>query len=253
VVQILDFRVTWQTVGVNAKFDFFNDYTENRIYVTYDKPYNNTRWNNTVTEKRLEWLCTLASGDSNGHDSVEKIHEKGGRFAVGAPIPKSHWEVAAGVRCECVDLSIFYMLASRMLGLKTGELVFLYPSPGKVTKESTSSTAREWRMITGDGHAGRHDVDRDHEELLLVDLGGGWNQYEACFKFAHPDKAGNMKTRYYAGGAEVHDTAHDVMKSVCKMTHWTYVTDYRDSGGKLGENICHNPGPSPVDVWNRVP
>ncbi len=59
-----------------------------------------------------------------------------------------------------------------------------------------------------------------------------------------------MKTRYYAGGAEVYNTAEEVMKSVCKTTHWTYITDLRDVGGRIGENICYNPGPSPVDKWN---
>jgi hypothetical protein len=239
------------TVGVSAKFDFFSDFTVNRIYVTYNKPYNGTSWNNTVTEKRLEWLCSLTSGDYNGHDSVEKVHAKGGKYAVGAPIPKSHWEVAGGVRCECVDLSIFYMLASRMLGLKTGELMFLYPLPGKATKESTDSRDRASRLVMGDEHEGRHDVNRDTEELLLVDRSGGWNQYEACFKFTHPDKAGKMKTRYYAGGAGIHDTAHDVMKSVCQKTHWTYVTGHLGSGEQVKESICHKPGPSPVDLWDQ--
>ncbi len=188
VVQIFNLEVIWKTVGVSADFDFFQDFTLNRVYVTYAKPYNGTRWNNTVTEKRLEWLCTVCNGDTNGHDSVMKIHDKGGKYAVGAPEPKSHWQVVEGVRCECIDLSVFYMLASRMLGLKAGELVFLYPMEGKLTKESTSSLERESRFILGEGHEGRHDRDRDTELLLMVDGGNGWNQYEACFKFTHPDK-----------------------------------------------------------------
>jgi hypothetical protein len=252
VVQILDFEVIWASVGVSAKFDFFTDFTVNKIFVTYAKPYNTTRWNNTVTEKRLEWLCTVANSDYNGHDSVEKIHAKGGKYAVGAPIPKSHWEVAGGVKCECIDLSIFYLLASQMLGLKTGELLFLYPLPGKGTKESTSSMDRASRLVTGSAHEGLHDKLEDNESMLLVDGSGGWNQFEACFKFTHPDKAGKSKSRYYAGGAGVHDTKEAVMKSVCQKTHWTYVSGHTGSG-QAAETICSNPGPSPVDVWLTAP
>src|SRR4029079_14968071 len=135
------------------------------------------RWNNTVTEKRLEWLCTLTSGDTNGHDSVKKIHGSSGKYAVGAPIPKHHWEVAGGLRCECIDLSIFYMLASQMLGLRTGELMCVYPLPGKVAKESTSSTDRASRLIMGTEHEEGHGKHSHNEELLMIDGSGGWNQF----------------------------------------------------------------------------
>jgi hypothetical protein len=251
VVQILDFEVFWKSVGVSAQFDFFSDFTKNRIYVTYDKPYDgqNGRWNNTVTEKRLEWLCTLTSGDTYGHDSVKKIHGSSGKYAVGAPIPKHHWEVAGGLRCECIDLSIFYMLASQMLGLRTGELMCVYPLPGKAAKESTSSTDRASRLIMGTEHEEGHGKHSHNEELLMIDGSGGWNQFEACFKFTHPDNSGKMKSRYYAGGAGVYDTPQEVMKSVCKETHWTYVAGHLQSTGQATETICKDPGPSPVDVW----
>jgi hypothetical protein len=248
VVQILDFEVIWSSVGVSAKFDFFTDFTKNPVYVTYAKPYADKRWNNTVTIKRLHWLCTLCKGDTNGHDSVKKIHGASGKYAVGAPIPKSHWEVAGGTRCECVDLSIFYLLASQMLGLRTGELVFLYPLPGKATRESTSSWDRHSRMVLGTEHTERHGKHSDTEQLLMIDGSGGWNQYEACFKFTHPE-SGTMKTRFYAGGAGVHDTAQQVMKSVCQKTEWTYATTPPNDAGQSGERICKDPGPSPVEVW----
>jgi hypothetical protein len=137
-----------------------------------------------------------------------------------------------------------------MLGLKGGELMFLYPLPGKSTKESTSSMDRASRMVMGTEHSDRHAKLSDSEELLLVDRSDGWNQYEACFKFAHPDKAGKTKTRYYAGGAGVHDTAHAVMQTVCQKTHWTYVSGRLVSTGQASETICKDPGPSPVDIWN---
>jgi hypothetical protein len=147
------------------------------------------------------------------------------------------------------------MLAAEMLGLKTGQLVFLYPTPGKGVKESTSPSDRATRKIEGPGHADKsHDVDRPTEVMLLMDRSHGWNAYEACFKFTHPDKAGNMKTRYYAGGALIYDSPRHCMENICLRTHWTFMTDFTEYGAKApGENICWNPGPSPVDIWNYLP
>jgi hypothetical protein len=104
-------------------------------------------------------------------------------------------------------------------------------------------------MMMGTEHKERHGKHSHNEELLMVDGSGGWNQFEATFKFTHPDKTGATKIRYYAGGAGVYDTPQDVMKAVCKETHWTYVAGHVRSTGQATEQICKTPGPSPVDVW----
>jgi hypothetical protein len=108
---------------------------------------------------------------------------------------------------------------------------------------------RASRMILGTEHEEQHGQKHDSEELLMIDGGGGWNQFEATFKFTHPDKTGKMTSRYYAGGAGVYDTPEAVMKDVCKETHWTYVAGRLQSTGQATERICKDPGPSPVDKW----
>jgi hypothetical protein len=244
-VRILDFKIQWKTIGVSVSVTPAE--TSNKMYVTYDTPYNDTPHDNAVTEKRLAQVCGLCDGDTNGHQSVEKIHGSTGDFDLSASIPSQHWEIAGGRTAQCMDLSKFYMLATEMLGLRTGEVVYLYPQPGKTTNESPSGSAYETRTISGStpAHASAttHNALKSNEEMLLVDQGGGWNNFEACYKFTHPDTTGVMKTRYYAGGAKIYDTKEQVMKSVCKETHWTF----ESSPG--GWSICTTPGPSPVDTW----
>jgi len=246
-VRVLDFQIDWKADGVSVS-SFSPSSSSNRMFVTYDTPYNDTGLDNEVTLKRLEWVCTLCDGDSNGHDSVKKIHDSTGSFDLSAPIAANHWDIAGGTTAQCMDLSKFYMLGTEMLGLRTGEVVFLYPKAGKGTKESTSGSDVERRPIASStpGHASStaHDDVNPNEELLLEDFNGGWNNFEACFKFTHPDSSGTSTTRYYAGGADIYDTAPEVMNSVCRVTHWTF----EGSGG--GWSICTTPGPSPVDQWS---
>lgn len=247
-VQVLDFKITWEAVGVSVS-SFSPASSSNRMFVTYDTPYNDTGLNNEVTLKRMEWVCNLCNGDTNGHDSVKKIHDSTGSFDLSASIPANHWDIADGTTAQCMDLSKFYMLATEMLGLRTGKVVFLYPTPGKGTKESTSGSDNERRAVSSStpAHTGSSKSHKDHnpnEEIVLVDFNGGWNNFEACYKFTHPDSSGTSKTRYYAGGADIYDTAPEVMSSVCQVTHWTF----EGSGG--GWSICTSPGPSPVDLWS---
>lgn len=244
-VKILDFKIAWKTAGVSVAVTPAS--TSNKMYVTYDTPYNDTPFDNAVTEKRLEWVCNLCNGDTNGHESVKKIHDSTGTFDLSASIPLQRWEIAGGQSAQCMDLSKFYMLATEMLGLRTGEVVYLYPQPGKKTKESTSGSENERRSISGStpAHASAttHNKLNPNEEILLVDMSKGWNNFEACYKFTHPDTTGSMKTRYYAGGASIYDTPQEVMESVCSETHWTFESSLG------GWSICTTPGPSPVDVW----
>lgn len=245
-VQALDFRIQWKAQGVSASFS--PSVTANKMYVTYDTPYNDTPYSNEVTEKRLSWVCTLCSGDSNGHDSVKKIHDSTGSYDLSASTPAPHWNIAGGVSAQCMDLSKFYMLGTEMLGLRTGEVVYLYPKVGKTTKESGSASAVERRSVeaSAPSHsaASPHKTINPNEEILLVDFSGGWNNYEACYKFTHPDTSGALTTRYYAGGAGIYDTAQEVMEAVCKETHWTF----ESSPGSW--SMCATPGPSPVDKWS---
>jgi hypothetical protein len=246
-VDILSFDITWKAVGVSVS-SFSPSASSNRMYVTYDTPYNDTGLDNEVTEKRMEWVCDRCKGDTNGHDSVKKIHDSTGSFDLSASIPSPHWKIAGGTTAQCMDLSKFYMLATEMLGLKSGNVVYLFPTKGKGTKESTSGGDMERRAVASStpahGGASTHGSPNPNEEMLLVDFNGGWNNFEACYKFTHPDTGGAAKTRYYAGGADVYDTAQEVMKSVCKVTHWTF------EGAVGGWSICTAPGPSPVDQWS---
>ena len=244
-VQVLDFAIQWKAEGIGATVTPAS--TANKMYVTYDTPYNDTAYNNNVTEKRMEWVCALCNGDSNGHDSVKKIHDSTASYDLTAPIPSEHWGVAGGTPCQCMDLAKFYMLATEMLGLRSGKVVYLYPKPGKTTKESTSGSDVERRGVASStpAHASgsTHGAHNPNEEVLLVDHSGGWNNFEACFKFTHQNRPSKPNTRYYAGGASDYDTAQDVMKAVCKVTHWTF------AGGGGGWSICATPGPSPIDTW----
>lgn len=247
-VQTLDFKVFWETKGISADFDFLGDFTENTIYVTYDTPYNSDpKLDNEVTEKRLEWLCSLTKGDTNGHDSMQKMHSARGKFSLKATTPRPHWDVAAGViRCQCVDLAKFWMLTAEMLGIKAGKVVYLYPKLLKGTKLSLSPEDPEVRSAKSSDPP-HEDLQHWHgkEELIMVDNHDGWNAYEACYKLTHPDPAGNMKTQYYAGGAKVYDTPEQVMKDVCKESRWIYrVEKSRDPVRE-----CTKPGPSPAEKW----
>jgi hypothetical protein len=247
-VQVLDFEVLWQAKGISAKFDFFADFTKNTVYVTYDTPYNDTGLDNEVTENRLRWVCNLTNGDSNGHDSLRKIHDFPG-FALGATTPDPHWLIATGrLQCECVDLAKFYMLSAEMLGLRTGEVVYLYPKLFKGTKESSNPQDMDTRAVkTSVPPHGEYQSHGNTEFLMFVDTHGGWNRYEACYKFTHPDKAGKMLTRYYAGGAGVYDTKEAVMKDVCKETQWIWEVPR----SKDPVRICKNPGPYPAEKWKE--
>jgi hypothetical protein len=249
-IQIIDFEVLWEVSGTSVRLDFFGDTTWNTIYVTYDTPYNDTDLDNEVTEKRLKWICTLTNGDTNGHDSLQKIHDFSGGFALGANTPDPHWMIATGLRCECVDLAKFYMLSAEILGLKTGGVLYLYPKLSKGTKESPNPQDMDTRAVRTSvpphGEYQRwHGSPVPTEDLMLVDNNGGWNRYEACYKFTHPDKAGKMLTRYYAGGAGIYDTKEEVMKAVCKETQWIFHVPKSYDPVRL----CVNPGPSPAEKW----
>jgi hypothetical protein len=242
-VQVLDFRIRWTAQGISASIS--PSETANTMYVTYDTPYNDTPYENEVTEKRLKWVCSLCASQSNGHDSVKKIHDSTGSYDLNSSTPSPLWNIAGGAHAQCMDLSSFYMLAAEMLGLKTGQVVYIYPKPGKTVKESTSGTDNETRPVATPPHPAKttHKVINPNEEVLMRDYSGGPNNYEACYKFTHPDTSGALKTRYYAGGADIYDTAEDVMKAVCKETHWVFETAPGDW------SICTNPGPSPIDKW----
>jgi hypothetical protein len=244
-VRAFDFAIAWSAQGTSVAI--FPSSTRNRMFVTYDTPYNDTPYENGVTLKRMEWVCTLCNGDTNGHASVKKIHDSTASFDLSASTPSPHWKIAGGTTAQCMDLSKFYMLGTEMLGLRTGQVVYLYPKAGKTTKERTSPSEVERRSVAAStpAHPGgtTHGSFNSNEEILLVDKNGGWNNYEACYKFTHADTTGAMKTRYYAGGANDYDTAQQVMQSVCKETQWTF----EGSGG--GWSICTSPGPSPIDVW----
>jgi hypothetical protein len=178
---------------------------------------------------------------------VLKLHTARNAFALNATTPHPHWGVAEGnIRCQCVDLTKFWMLAAEMLGLKTGEVVYLYPKLSKGTKESSNPEDRDLRSakVSVPAHS-ESQLWHGQEELMLVDNHFGWNAYEACFKFTHPDSAGKEKTRYYAGGAGVYDTAQEVMKDVCRETHWIF----RVKKSSRPVRICENPGPSPAEKW----
>ncbi len=249
-IQTGDLEILWELSGTSVPLGFFDDFTWNMMYVTYDTPYNDTKLDNEVTEKRLKWICTLASGDTNGHDSLQKVHDFGGKFALGADTPDNHWMIATGLRCECVDLAKFYMLSAEILGLKTGEVLYLYPKLSKGTKESPNPQDMEAREVKTSVPAHDelhrwHGSDVPKEDLMLVDNNGGWNRYEACYKFTHPDKAGKMLTRYYAGGAAIYNTKEEVMKAVCKQTQWIFhVPKSHDP-----VRVCENPGPFPAESW----
>ena len=244
-VNAFDFEIKWTTQGTSVSIS--PSTTKNRMFVTYDTPYNDTPYDNGVTLKRMEWVCGKCSGDTNGHASVKKIHDSTTTFDLSASTPSPHWKIAGGTRAQCMDLSTFYMLGTEMLGLRSGEVVYLYPQPGKTTKESTSGADNEKRPVAGSVPAHpavtTHRSFNANEKILLVDKNGGWNNFEACYKFTHPDTTGTMKTRYYAGGAHDYDTAHEVMRSVCKETHWVF------EASPGGWSICTTPGPSAIDVW----
>lgn len=236
-----DITIKWKIVADGKPFDLgaVGKYT---IYLTYGTPYNNTPYDNNPTENRMKWVCNTCDGQSDAHQSVKSIHDSTGSYNLSAGTPHPRWKIAGGAHAQCMDLSKFYMLASEMLGLKSGSVVYLFPKAGKTTKESTSSNDCEKRVIsssipphpTGTTHA----LINPNEEILLVDNQGGWNNFEACFKFKN-----SGITKYYAGGAGTYNTAQQVMEAVCDKTHWTYET------GPNVWSICVTPGPSPIDNW----
>lgn|ERR1039457_2856821 len=241
-VNVMDFRIAWTTTGTSVSIS--PSATVNKMYVTYDTPYNDTPFENDVTEKRLAWVCGLCKGDTNGHDSVKKIHDSTGTYDLSSSTPSPHWKIAGGAHAQCMDLSNFYMLAAEMLGLRTGVIVYLFPQIGKTTKESTNSSDSQRRPVSSSHAASTtHNSFNPNEKIALLDFSQGWNNYEACFKFTHPDSTGTSKTRYYAGGADIYDSKEEVMKAVCQRTEWVW------QSSQNGWSNCKDPGPSPAEVW----
>jgi hypothetical protein len=243
MVQVLDFNILWEAHGISADFILLMDFTQNAIYVTYDKPYNDTGLDNQVTLKRLLFVCSVTVGDTDGHVSLKKLHDARGKFDLDAVTPRpTHWIVADGtVGCQCVDLAKFWQLAAEMLGIRAGQVVYLYPKLGKGTKVSTSPEEPETR--TASSSTPPHDeVDRWHhtEELTYIDNAGGWNAYEACYELNHKGKV-----RYYAGGAEIYETPEQVMADVCTKTIWIF----RRPKSHRPIHECTRPGPYPAEVW----
>jgi hypothetical protein len=242
-VNAMEFRIKWSTTGTSVPISPAE--TANKMYITYDTPYNDTPFGNEVTEKRLAWVCGLCAGDSNGHDSVKKIHDSTGTYDLSSSTPSPHWNIAGGAHAQCMDLSKFYWLATELLGLRAGIVVYLFPRIGKATTESTNPSDVQRRSVAATHPASTpHKALNPNEEILLVDFSGGWNNFEACFKFTHPDSSGTAKTRYYAGGAGIYDTKEAVMKAVCQRTEWTW------EGSPGGWSICTSPGPSPAEKWS---
>lgn len=249
-------RIRWKVTADGQTFNI-GKVGQYNLYLTHAPPHNSTSYDNTVTEKRMEWVCTTCSGDTAPHESVKKIHDKTGSFDLSASIPIPRWRIAGGTSAQCMDLSKFYQLAAEMLGLSqgnvslpdpsitrdtgSGEVVYLYPQPGKTTKESASGNDCVRRAVASSTppHPSptTHDDYLAHEEVLLVDGSGGWNNFEACYKYQQ-----GGTTKYYAGGAGIESTKQQVMESVCQRTDWTY----KALGGW---SVCTNPGPSPIDTW----
>jgi hypothetical protein len=230
-VQELNFSIQWKVEGISVSASPIQ--TQNTMFVTMGTPHGSG-----VTKKRMAWVVNRCRGKSKPHDCVKEIHDSTGSYDLSAGTPTPFWKIAGGAHAQCMDLSQFYKLASEMLGLSGGNVVYLYPKVGKTTKEFFNGRDNEKRLITSSKpphpNPTTHDDFYSQEKIALIDGSGGWNNYEACYKF---------DSKYYAGGADIYNTAQEVMEAVCQRTEWTYQTSY------FGWSICTTPGPSPIERW----
>jgi hypothetical protein len=215
-----------------------------KIYVTYGTPAGSA-----VTERRMAWTVTKCDGEITRHGCVTKIHDGVGNYNLNRAIPPDPlWLIAGGDPAQCYELAGFYGLATHLIGITGGDVVYIYPKLNKTVKETLAQGDDETRVISSPPHLATttHNDVNLIEVMGFADMQGGVNHFEACFKFTAP--AG---TKYYAGGAGIYNTSQEVMNAICDKTFWLYLVGFviTPTGVVPQHDYCTSPGPNPAEDW----
>ena len=225
------------------------DTTANKLFAVAGSPGGG---NTTLT--RIGRVTDECKGLVNEPDIVQRLWKKvagPASYVLGAPYPNPEWKILDGTPGECIAIANLFEKTIRMVGLApgAGSVVYLYVDPAGRSHESPATdnfSTRDCR-IGQNGHTATvgntHHLQNNFEKLAFVDMQGGANNWEACYKYRH--QAGDPWVWYAAGtGGASYNSVQDCMNAICDWTRWRYCNA---TWGSLGS--CVTPGPHPERDW----
>ena len=223
--------------------------TSNKLYVTGGAPGGGT-----TTIIRINRVTSECKGLVNENDIVAKLWEKvagPGAYSLGSPYPDPEWKILDGTPGECIAIANLFQKTIQMSGLTpgSGSVVYVYADTNKGSHENASASAYCVRdcQIGQNGHTTAHGAthhdENNSEKLTFKDKAGGWNNWEACYKYRQT--ANDPWIWYAAGtGGKSYASVQAVMNDICSQTRWRYCT-----AGWQSLGTCEDPGPYPEATW----
>lgn len=216
------------------------------IFVTYGTPSDGV-----VTVTRMNRVTSACNGLDDENEIVNALWYKvagPGRYQLGAPYPTPVWKILDGTPGECIAIANLFVATIEMLGVPVGDgqVVYCYVDPGGGSHDSVSPTDYATRDCTI-GHSGHtaavgstHAAQNAFEKLTWQDGNGGWNNWEACYKYRVD--AGEPYRWYAAGtgGDPPYNSVQAVMNAYARKTRWRYCDANWNS-----IDTCTSPGPYP--------
>lgn len=149
--------------------------------------------------------------------------------------------------CSTTNKDTFGVAAIKAPG--SGSVVYVYADTNKGSHENASASAYCVRdcQIGQNGHTAEHGAthhdENNSEKLTFQDGAGGWNNWEACYKYRQT--ANDPWIWYAAGtGGKSYTSVQAVMNDICSKTRWRYCT-----AGWQSLGTCEDPGPYPEATW----
>lgn len=195
-----------------------------KIYVTYGTPAGSA-----VTEKRIEAVCTYASGKSELKECADAVFDHLPTFSAygNAPTdgPAPIWLLYDSAqnplwRSQCPGHAIFVNAHFQMLGLGAGQIKYCYAKPDGTYSADDDKLGFQSRSVANTNPA--HPANTTHddvalmERLAMIDSNGNANTYQAACLF--------NGYFYVLGYGRMHTSARDVVQATFVEIAWQYRT-----------------------------
>jgi len=206
-----------------------------KIYVTYGTPGGSS-----VTEKRIETVCSYANGKSALKECADAVFDHTpARSAYGdaPPLgPTPIWRLYVAdpnvpkTQSQCPGIANFVGVHFQMLGLGAGKLKYCYAKPDGTYFADDDPNIAQSRVVT----IPPHPDNTTHKDIALLEklimFRGGANAFQAAYLF---------NNYYYTlGFGRTYTTAKEVVKAVFgNNIYWEYQTsnDFPPTWSKCDE------------------
>jgi len=235
-VNIISGSINWK-IKVGTTEIAIGSSGAHKIYVTYGTPVG------VATEKRIEAVCTFASGLSDLKDCADAVfdHLPGFGAYVGAQIngPSPIWLLYESNqhpewRSQCPGHALFVNAHFAMLGLGEGNVKYCYADKDGTYQASDEAVSLQERQIasTDPPHPANttHDDLSFVERLHMVDSAGNLNNFEASLLFNN--------YYYVLGFGRNYTSPEAVVKDVFVEVNWYYKNHDTGSDQTDWRGIC---------------